>query len=741
MSLACQNTDDNNNNNNNSNNNQGQMSEHQQQQAESGGGADYTIYKLCAPIASLDCMEEFSGNTLDLNMGRSISIGSKTSLKNMSSTPGLRYKNLGKSGLRVSNVALGTWSTFSSGVSEEQAEMIIRLAYDSGINLFDLSDLHSGARAEIEFGNIIKKTNWKRMTYIVTVKIYWSIKGEERGLSKKHIIESVQASLKRLQLDYIDIVIIHKADSMCPMEEVVRAMNYVINKGWVLYWGTSKWSTTEIMEAYTNCREFNCITPIMEQSEYHMFCRDRAELYLPEMYNKIGVGLMAYGPLGMYLTDNTDRLFFSKGSLRSKTQNSSWTEDEVAKEDRVEEARRHLEKIRDLNLLAEKLGCSLTQLSVAWSLKHEPVQCLLIGAKTTEQLTQNLQALQLLPRLSVSVMLEIERIIDNKPVRPPMISTLQMRGLVSHANVLVADALGEVEANAAESMRGDEEEDIIEEQKEDGNKTKRIDDTKKLNLTITKIDEEQENDKIQIIQLTSPIKVRSPLGYRSSFNLSTDTPIQPICSTSNDLNVSTFKPTPVYLPSANIKSPSRPSIVPIPEAAPPRKLSIMSLRSLSLSMRIFKNRGRMSEGYIEPTILRPIGENRPSIFKMDSFEKNLKKFITRSNENAFQTYLEYQEQQGTSAGKQQKRSNFFKQQKVHARRSSMSDVPDPNINQRPLQLQSGPSGSHSTSNVKIETHKKEKKTDKTAEMLKEVRKRNIESAKRNNAPRRISTAY
>lgn len=137
------------------------------------------------------------------------------------------------------------------------------------------------------------------------------------------------------------------------LAEVVRAMNYCIEKGWVQYWGrlrqgrthvfpslfddfvltgTSKWSTTEIMEAYTNCREFNCVTPIMEQSEYHMFCRDRAELYLPEMYNKIGVGMMAWGPLGMYLTDSTERLFFSKGSLRSKTQNSSWAEDEVARE-------------------------------------------------------------------------------------------------------------------------------------------------------------------------------------------------------------------------------------------------------------------------------------------------------------------------------------------------------------------------------------------------------------------------
>lgn len=130
---------------------------------------------------------------LDHSLGRSVSLGSKASLKNVSSTPGdydiswcdkvtdksslgLRYKNLGKSGLRVSNVALGTWSVFSNGISEEQAESIIKLAYESGINLFDLSDLHSGPRAEIEMGNILKRMNWKRMTYVVTVKIYWSTK-------------------------------------------------------------------------------------------------------------------------------------------------------------------------------------------------------------------------------------------------------------------------------------------------------------------------------------------------------------------------------------------------------------------------------------------------------------------------------------------------------------------------------------------------------------------------------------
>ncbi|XP_035909868.1 voltage-gated potassium channel subunit beta-2-like isoform X4 [Anopheles stephensi] len=391
-----------------------------------------TIYRCRAPIASLDCMEEFSGTTAQLDFGRSTSLGSNPAIQirsNATTTPGLRYKNLGKSGLRVSNVGLGTWPIFSPGVSEEQAEAILRLAVDSGINLFDLSEAHSGTRAEIELGKIIQKAGWKRTSFVITTKIYWSTKSEERGLSRKHIIESVQASLQRLQLPYIDVILVHKADSMCPMEEIVRAMNYVISQGWSMYWGTARWSPVEIMEAYTNCRQFNCVTPIVEQSEYHMFCREKAELYLPEMYNKIGVGFMAWGPLSMCLGDaqNGEKLWIPKGSLKSKSQSYSWIEDEVNKEDLQDEARRLYDKARDISNLAEKLGCNAVQLSIAWSLKHEPVQCLLLGATSPEQLHQSLQALQLLPRLSTGVMLEIERILENKPVRPPPISTLALR--------------------------------------------------------------------------------------------------------------------------------------------------------------------------------------------------------------------------------------------------------------------------------------------------------------------------
>lgn len=210
-----------------------------------------------------------------------------------------------------------------------------------------------------------------------------------------------------------------------------------------------------------------------------------------------------------------------------------------------------------------------------------------------------------------------------------------------------------------------------------------------------------------------------------------------------------MKAGPVYLPSANIKTLHRPSVVAPPSEGDRRKSSILSLRSLSLSLRMMRSRGReMSDGFVEPH-LKPIEESRKSIFKMDIFEKNLKKFMTRSNEPDFQSYSEYT-QQNQAQNQSSRRLTIFKSQKVYARRSSMSDVPDPSLNQPGMQLQQTTGTSHTQLNVKHEPHHKkheyyEKKVhkshDKTAEVLKEVRKRNLETAKRINAPRRISTAY
>ncbi|XP_063837452.1 voltage-gated potassium channel subunit beta-2 isoform X2 [Ostrinia nubilalis] len=349
-------------------------------------------------------------------------------------TPGLRYKNLGKSGLRVPNIGLGMWTM----VNEESAEDIIMTALENGINLFDLSEAHC-AKGEAELGRILKKRNVRRTSIIITTKIYWSTKSDERGLSRKHIIESVKASLARLQVEYIDVVLLHKVDPVCPMEELVRAMNFVINQGWVMYWGTARWSPSEIMDAYTNCRQFNCITPIVEQTEYHMFCREKPELYMPELYHKIGVGMMVWSAIttGKGLGREEITGLFAKSRFNRKYSTFSWCEEDLAvpemrssgSKEQVtgEEPRTYGDKLRDLSNLANSLNCSMSQLAVAWCLKNESVNCLLLGATSVEQFKENIHALQIVPQLTPLVMIEIERLLANKPQRPPMVSTLAMR--------------------------------------------------------------------------------------------------------------------------------------------------------------------------------------------------------------------------------------------------------------------------------------------------------------------------
>ncbi|XP_046977413.1 voltage-gated potassium channel subunit beta-2 isoform X7 [Vanessa cardui] len=419
-----------------------------------------------APIASLDCMDEFSANSQqmldqagEMNSSKHMSayMGNHASMPS-SVTPGLRYKNLGKSGLRVPNIGLGMWTM----LSEDCAEDIIMTALENGINLFDLSEAHC-ARGEVELGRILKKRNVRRTSVIITTKIYWSTKfphanrSDERGLSRKHIIESVRASLQRLQVDYIDVVLLHKTDPVCPMEELVRAMNFVINQGWVMYWGTARWLPSEIMDAYTNCRQFNCITPIVEQTEYHMFCREKPEIYMPELYHKIGVGIMCLIP-GMMawsaITTGKGREeitgLFAKSRFNRKYSTFSWCEEDLAGADvsemRIsnskeqvagEELRTYGDKLRDLANLAATMNCTMSQLAVAWCLKNESINCLLLGATSVEQFKENIHALQIVPQLTPVVMIEIERLLSNKPQRPPMVSTLAMRNQQNSATVRV----------------------------------------------------------------------------------------------------------------------------------------------------------------------------------------------------------------------------------------------------------------------------------------------------------------
>ncbi|XP_072219686.1 voltage-gated potassium channel subunit beta-2 isoform X1 [Leuresthes tenuis] len=321
------------------------------------------------------------------------------------------YRNLGKSGLRVSCLGLGTWVTFGGQISDEVAEQLMTIAYESGVNLFDTAEVYSGGKAEIILGNIIKKKCWRRSSLVITTKLYWGGKAEtERGLNRKHIIEGLKGSLQRMQLEYVDVVFANRTDSNTPMEEIVRAMTHVINQGMSMYWGTSRWSAMEIMEAYSVARQFNLIPPVCEQAEYHFFQREKVETQLPELYHKIGVGVVSWSPLACGIITGKYENGIPESS-RAAIKPYQWLREKVLSED----GRKQQAKLKELTHIAEKLGCTLPQLAIAWCLRNEGVSSVLLGSSNPSQLTENLGAIQVIPKVTAGIASDVDHILGNRP--------------------------------------------------------------------------------------------------------------------------------------------------------------------------------------------------------------------------------------------------------------------------------------------------------------------------------------
>ncbi|KAK2507503.1 hypothetical protein MC885_008702 [Smutsia gigantea] len=352
---------------------------------------------------------------------------------------GMKYRNLGKSGLRVSCLGLGTWVTFGSQISDETAEAVLTVAYEHGVNLFDTAEVYAAGKAERTLGNILKNKGWRRSSYVITTKIFWGGQAEtERGLSRKHIIEGLQGSLERLQLGYVDIIFANRSDSNSPMEEIVRAMTYVINQGLALYWGTSRWGAAEIMEAYSMARQFNLIPPVCEQAEQHLFQREKVEMQLPELYHKIGsqpphpsfsalaspsprslsshpilfllgVGSVTWSPLTSLITSKYEGRV--PDTCRATIKGYQWLKDKV----QSEEGKKQQAKVMDLLPIAHQLGCTVAQLAIAWCLRSEGVSSVLLGVSSAEQLIEHLGALQVLGQLTPQTVMEIDGLLGNKP--------------------------------------------------------------------------------------------------------------------------------------------------------------------------------------------------------------------------------------------------------------------------------------------------------------------------------------
>lgn len=323
----------------------------------------------------------------------------------------MEYRFLGKSGLKISTLSLGAWVTFGNQISEDTALECMKAAYDAGVNFFDNAEVYANGQAEIVMGNIIKKVGWKRSDLVISTKLFWGGSGpNDNGLSRKHILEGINASLKRLQMDYVDLVFCHRPDLYTPIEETVWAMNLIIQQGKAFYWGTSEWSASQIMEAYGIARREHLIPPLMEQPEYNMFHRQRVEVEYAPLYRSFGLGTTIWSPLASGLLTGKYNEGIPEGT-RISLPGYEW----LRKRFEGEEFQKKIEIVKQLATLSKELGCSLPQMALAWCLKNPNVSTVITGASRPQQVVENMQAIEVAKQLTDDVMNKIESILGNKP--------------------------------------------------------------------------------------------------------------------------------------------------------------------------------------------------------------------------------------------------------------------------------------------------------------------------------------
>ncbi len=323
----------------------------------------------------------------------------------------MEYRFLGSSGLKVSALSLGAWVTYGSQVGEDIAYECMTSAYDRGVNFFDNAEAYASGEAEVVMGNVIRRAGWKRSDLVISTKIFWGGQGpNDRGLSRKHISEGVNASLARLQMEYVDLLFCHRPDPDTPIEETVRAMNTVIEQGKAFYWGTSEWSADQIMEAAMVARREHLVGPQMEQPQYNMFTRDRVEREYARLYDEIGLGTTIWSPLASGLLTGK----YDEGcptDTRANHDGMEWLHESLV----GESGAKNREKVRQLKAVADDIGCTRAQLGLAWCLMNPNVSSVITGASRAEQVEENMAALDAVKSLTPDVVERIESILDNKP--------------------------------------------------------------------------------------------------------------------------------------------------------------------------------------------------------------------------------------------------------------------------------------------------------------------------------------
>lgn len=318
----------------------------------------------------------------------------------------MHYRRLGRSGLKVSEISLGSWITFGNQLDEQRASDILHAAYDQGVNFFDNADAYAAGVAETAMGKAIK--DLPREALVISSKVFWptmpGING--RGLSRKHVTESLNASLKRLQLDYVDLYFCHRFDPDTPVEEVVWTMTNLVQQGKVLYWGTSEWTAAQIVQAIAIARQYNLIPPTMEQPQYNLLHRKRVEDELSPVCKEYGIGLTTWSPLYYGILSGKYNAGIPEGS-RAALEDYGWIRDRITPE--------RLAIVRQLTTLAQELGITTAQLALAWLLRRKEVSSVITGATRAEQLDENLAAAEAVDKLTDEVLEKIEAILGTMP--------------------------------------------------------------------------------------------------------------------------------------------------------------------------------------------------------------------------------------------------------------------------------------------------------------------------------------
>lgn len=323
------------------------------------------------------------------------------------------YRNLGRTGLKVSALSYGSWVTFDTQMGVEAVQQSMKSAFDLGCNFFDNAEGYAEGRAEALMGEALRRLGWARSQYVVSTKIFWGGAGPNAiGLSRKHVVEGTLASLRRFGLDHVDLLFCHRPDPHTPIEETVRAMNHVIDRGLAFYWGTSEWSADQIREAWRVADRLGLVGPAMEQPQYHLFHRQRVEVEYAALYRDVGLGTTTWSPLASGILTGKYNDGIPEGARLSLPQYAFLRK--ILIDD--PEFPSKIAKVRALSEVAADLGGTMAQLAIAWCAANPHVSTVITGASRPEQVAENFAALDLLPKLTGSVLERVEGILGNRPL-------------------------------------------------------------------------------------------------------------------------------------------------------------------------------------------------------------------------------------------------------------------------------------------------------------------------------------